>query len=219
MAEACDRGCTPAPLQGGLTLIGGPARVGKTTLARRLSAAVGPVELVHRDHLLHAAASVAAGDDLIALRKAPSITTHSPQEWLAALRDRDAVLWKATEAYCGAAHGGLVMEGGLWPDWVASIQRPHVAIFIVDTADSADRLVDITRVDPQNWMSRRGWSEEKVRKWAGYNQFRSTVIAELAGRHGYPVFDIADGIAAVQDEALSHLATHSDRAGMAVHGH
>lgn len=189
-----------------LTLIGGPARVGKTTLARRWTAS-RPVELVHLDHLRHAAAAVATGDELGALRKAPSIATHSPEEWLAALRERDAVLWKAAEAYCTAATGALVMEGGLWPDWVANIERPHVAIFIVDTGDSADRLVDIARTNPQSWMTQRGWSEEKIRKWAGYNQFRSTIIAELAVLHGYPVFDIVDGIDAVQEQALSHLAS------------
>lgn len=189
-----------------LTLIGGPARVGKTTLARRWTAS-RPVELVHLDHLLHATAAVATGDELGALRTAPSITTHSPEEWLAALRERDAVLWKAAKAYATAATGALVMEGGLWPDWTSNIQRPHVAIFIVDTGDSADRLVDIARTNPQSWMAQRGWSDEKIRKWAVYNQFRSTIIAELAEHHGYPVFDIADGIGTVQEMALKHLTS------------
>ncbi len=85
-----------------LTLVGGPARVGKTTLARRW-AATRQVELVHLDHLLHAAVAVASGDALCALRKAPSIATHSPREWLDELRDRDAVLWTAARAYAGAA--------------------------------------------------------------------------------------------------------------------
>ncbi|UHJ58767.1 hypothetical protein LT337_32200 (plasmid) [Mycolicibacterium fortuitum] len=200
-----------------LTLIGGPARVGKTTLARRWTA-TRPAELVHLDHLLHAVAAVATGDELSALRQAPSITTHSPEQWLAGLRERDEVLWKAAGAYSTAAKSGLVLEGGLWPDWVANISRPHAAIFIVDTGDSADRLVDITRADPHSWMAQRRWPEEKIRKWACYNMFRSTVIAELADRHGYPVFDIADGIAAAQDKALAYLATITS-AGMTVHEH
>ena len=189
-----------------LTLVGGPARVGKTTLARRW-AATRQVELVHLDHLLHAAVAVASGDALCALRKAPSIATHSPREWLDELRDRDAVLWTAARAYAGAAVHEVVMEGGLWPDWVAELELPHAAIFVVDTADDmADRLVEIARANPQSWMAQRGWSEEKIRKWAGYNRFRSEVIGDLAVRHDYPVFDIASGIAAVQDRALTHLA-------------
>ncbi|WP_237025303.1 MULTISPECIES: hypothetical protein [unclassified Mycolicibacterium] len=192
---------------GALTLVGGPARVGKTTLARRW-AATRPVELVHLDHLLHAAAAVATGAALSALRKAPSIATHDPKEWLHELRCRDAVLWTAARAYAGAAAHDVIMEGGLWPDWVAELQQPHTAIFIVDTADdTADRLVDITRANPQSWMAQRGWPEEKIRKWAAYNRFRSETIAELAILHGYRVFDVATGIASVQDQALTHLAT------------
>lgn len=212
---------TAGPTRGehaALTFIGGPARVGKTTLARRWTAD-RPVELVHLDHLLHAATAVATGGELSALRKAPSIATHSREEWLAVLRERDEVLWRAAEAYSTAAKSELVLEGGLWPDWTATVRRPHVAIFIVDTGDSADRLVEITRSDPQSWMAQRGWSEEKIRKWAGYNQFRSIFIAELADRHGYPVFDIANGIAAVQEEALTYLATHISSAWITAYEH
>ncbi|WP_157931590.1 hypothetical protein [Mycobacteroides abscessus] len=36
-----------------VTLIGGPARVGKTTLAQRIPTQA-PSELIHLDHLLHA---------------------------------------------------------------------------------------------------------------------------------------------------------------------
>lgn len=189
-----------------ITLIGGPARVGKSTLARRW-AALGPVELVHLDHLLHAAAAVATGDALSALKQAPSIATHGPKQWLAALRERDAVLWTAAQAYAGAARAEVILEGGLWPDWVARLQEPHTAIFVVDTsADMADRLIDITRSNPSSWMARRGWTDEKIRKWADYNRFRSEVIADLADRRGYRVFDITAGIATVQDQALRYLA-------------
>lgn len=98
------------------------------------------------------------------MRRAPSITTHGPAEWLAELRIRDEVLWKAANAYANSARNGLVMEGGLWPDWVANLHRPHVAIFIVDTADDAgDRLVEMTRNDPQSWIAERRWSEAKIR--------------------------------------------------------
>lgn len=192
-----------------LTLIGGPARVGKTTLARRWSTAQR-VECLHLDHLLSALAEVATGDALSALRRAPSITTHGPAEWLAELRIRDEVLWKAANAYANSARNGLVMEGGLWPDWVANLHRPHVAIFIVDTADDAgDRLVEMTRNDPQSWIAERRWSEAKIRKWATYNRIRSEDIAERAARHRYPVFDIAGGISNVQDEAVHYLTKHS----------
>lgn len=190
-----------------LTLIGGPARVGKTTVARRWAASRA-TELVHLDHLLHAVAAVATGNALAALRTAPSITTHTPTQWLSELRRRDAVLWTAAKAYTTATHDDLLLEGGLWPDWVHTLERDHTAIFIIDTADDmADRLVDITRTDPHNWMAQRGWPENKVRKWAAYNLFRSLTIADMATRHGYPVFDIAAGIDNAQAAAIRYLTT------------
>lgn len=212
--DRTDPSSPAAPTTDSIMMIGGPARVGKTTLARRW-AATRPTELVHLDHLLHAVATVATADALTALHKAPSINTYNPTEWLAELRCRDAVLWTSAKAYATAAHGDLLMEGGLWPDWVSTLERDHTAIFIIDTADDmADRLVDITRTDPRNWMAQRGWPEEKVRKWAAYNLFRSMTIADLATRHGYTVFDIAAGLDSAQDEALRYLtaaATSSPR--------
>lgn len=198
------------PHAAALTLIGGPARVGKTTLAQRW-ATTHRTELVHLDHLLSALTAVATGSALDALQRAPSITTRSPSEWLAELRIRDEVLWNATEAYANSTSDALVMEGGLWPDWVARLQRPHAAIFIVDTAnDAADRLVDITNNDPQSWIAQRGWPEQKIRQWATYNRFRSEEIAAHAALHGYPVFDIAAGISQAQDDAIHYLTTTTE---------
>lgn len=188
-----------------VALIGGPARVGKSTLVRRLVAEC-PSELVHLDHLRSALLSVAGVGEAAALRKAPSIATNTPKEWIAQLRARDAVLWTAAQEYVAAAQDALVLEGGLWPDWVAGLEQWHVAVFVVDTAaDMADRLIEIAEREPDSWMARRGWSHDKIRIWAGYNRFRSEHIAEAAERHGYPVFDIAAGISSVQDRALRYL--------------
>lgn len=196
-----------------VTLIGGPARVGKTTLARQWAAAQR-ADLVQLDNLLHAVAEVAIGKSLQALQKAPSIATHNPREWLAELRVRDEVLWKAAQGYLNKSQGALVMEGGLWPDWVASLERPHTALFIVDTDIAmADRLIDITRTDPLSWMAKRGYSEDKIRKWADYNRFRSEDIAERAVSHGYPVFDISGGIDRTQREAIRYLTDNYGRSG------
>lgn len=198
-----------------ITLIGGPARVGKTTLAGRWVGSRS-VEWVQLDHLLHSVAAVATGAARRALAKAPSVDAHTKEQWLSALRERDAVLWQAAHAYADVARGGLVIEGGLWPDWVAGLQRPHVGIFVVDTSQGmAERLIEIVRTHPESWMAQRGYSELKIRKWATYNRFRSQQIAELADRHGYRVFDIAatSGISDTQDEALRYLTELAGRRG------
>lgn len=198
------------PASAAVTLIGGPARVGKTTLARRW-VSMHPSELVQLDHLLHALTAVADADALAALQKAPSITNHTPQQWLSELRERDAVLWKAARAYAGAAQDPVVIEGGLWPDFVRGLDTAHTAIFIVDTGeDIAGRLVQMTRQNPQSWIAQRRWSEDKIRTWAAYNRLRSHHIADLANQYDYPVFDIATDFGAGQDLALQHLvAAHA----------
>lgn len=196
-----------------VTLIGGPARVGKTTLARRLVAA-SPVELVHLDHLLHALTSVADAEARACLQKAPSIDDCDPDQWLNEIRKRDRVLWTAASAYIAAAAAGigeLVIEGGLWPDWVHGLSGEYAAVFLVDTGDSASRLVDVARAHPESWMARRNWSEDKIRRWADYNRLRSEMITDLANEHGYRVFDIRDGIDVAGDCAfreLTSLAVH-----------
>ncbi len=192
---------TQAPI-----LIGGPARVGKTTLSRRLALHTSAA-LVQLDHLLHAVCAVAAPESRIALEKAPSIKTRTPKQWLDELRERDRVLWQAAHAYVIAAQGEpIIIEGGLWPDWVRELELEHNTAFIVDTGQSADRLVEIARTQPQSWMAQRKWPEHKIRKWAGYNKFRSEFIAELAAQHDYPVFDIADAMGPTLEEAFDHLA-------------
>lgn len=186
-------------------LIGGSARVGKTTLARRL-VQQSPAELVNLDHLLHPLAAVATTESLTALRKAPSINTYTHAQWLGELRERDRVLWEAALEYMKAAQGEpIIVEGGLWPDWVPELAHEHTAIFIVDTGDSADRLVKIAETNPHSWMAQRRWPEEKIRRWASYNRYRSQTIADLAVAQGYPVFDVADAIGPAQDRALKHL--------------
>lgn len=102
------------------------------------------------------------------------------------------------------------MEGGLWPDWTAQLDVDHAAVFLIDTGDSADRLVSIAKQYPNSWMARRQWPETKIRRWAKYNQFRSETIATLAEKHGYPIFDISHGQTRAQDQALRKLQTFAN---------
>lgn len=127
---------------------------------------------------------------------------------------RDRVLWDAARAYLErAGDEDVIVEGGLWPDFVAASTTSSEAVasarvvFLVDTGDSAQRLLHIAHTVPGNWIARRGWPDEKIRRFADYNRYRSEQITLQAKTFGYPVVDIADHgqMSGAHDAALTHL--------------
>jgi hypothetical protein len=194
-------------------LIGGSARCGKSTLMHQAQAALA-CPAVPLDLLLKALVPVATPTNQAKLQARPKVEQLSVTQWLQALRERDQVLWQAVRGLVEAAshsQSDLVIEGGLWPDYVAEIADDADdmrAVFLVDTSsDHASRLVQLARssATQNNWM--REWSDDKLKKWAGYNVARSRLIVELAEQHNQPVFDIAgDGLGEMQRQALALLA-------------
>lgn len=202
-----------------IRLIGGSARCGKSTLSRSVVAATTGSQLVSLDNLLESLAVVADAKTRAALRTAPGVYTHTPQEWVSGLRVRDRVLWDAARAYLDrAGTEDVIVEGGLWPDFVAATSTGMVGsarvVFLVDTGDSAQRLLHIAHTVPGNWIARRGWPDKKIRRFADYNRYRSEQITAQASAFGYPVIDIADHgrMCGAHDAALTHLTGLDRRA-------
>jgi hypothetical protein len=190
--------------------IGGPARCGKTTLTHQAESLYSGQQ-ISLDNLKHAFVALAAEAVQATLQPAPHLNEHATKdEWITILRDRDRLVWAGAKAYLAAAaenNDDVLMEGCLWPDYMADIKAPYRAVFLVDTSpDHADRLIAAARNESthNNWM--REHDDDWMRTWAEYNIGRSQLYKQLGQEHDQPVFDIADsGIVEAQAAALEYL--------------
>lgn len=195
-------------------LIGGPPRCGKSMLASKL----------HE----HINGDILSGDAIM-----PSLRQFTRPEWhpdlfeqvidpyresdpikkrIDRLRRRDKVLWQFLAHYFEANDyqlgADILVNGLLWPDFISNLSFEHKAAFLVDTSpDHAHRMIEIRDSDAKNnWMHDRGYTDEKIVKWAEFNIGRSRRTIELCKKHNYPYFDIADGgIDQAQARAFEYL--------------
>lgn len=192
-------------------LIGGPARCGKSTLARQ-ARAHSQGQVISLDSLKKAILPVASPADRQELLLTIDDTRHTIKQWLDLLRRRDRIIWKAAKAFIEAAvetGDDVIIEGNLWPDFISELPAGLNCrtVFLIDTSPRhADSLIKIARspATDNNWMT--DWSEDHLQNWATYNIARGRLIKRLAREHHQPVFDIADaGIAQAQADALAYL--------------
>jgi hypothetical protein len=194
-------------------LIGGPARCGKSTLAKRLRRQID--------------GQAVAGDAFVHALKAnlepswmPDIfdhdVAHVGMERAAAevdrLRRRDETMWQFYQAYLETAHqdapdDDLLLEGNLWPDYMELFTLPHRAVYLIDTSigEQVERLAGIRdSLSDNNWM--QNFTDEKLREWVSFNVVRSKRYRELCDASGTRYFDIAElGIDTAQQQAFEYL--------------
>lgn len=194
-------------------LIGGPARCGKSTLARRLRKEID--------------GQVIAGDAFVhALKKnldpswVPDIFDHDvahvgierAKAEVDRLRRRDEAMWQFYQAYLETAHedapaDDVLLEGNLWPDHMELFELPYRAVYLVDTSveEQAARLAGIRDgLSDNNWM--RNFTDAKLLEWATFNALRSRRYRELCEANGVRYFDIAEyGIEDAQRQAFEYL--------------
>ncbi len=175
----------------------GPARVGKSTLFRSLAPLVGG-QAVSADLLKASIEHCTDPWPGHPLRNRPEVGECGAEEWVVSLRARDRAIFDGLVPFLVAADDygdDVLVEGGLWPDHIAMLPIEHRAVVLVDTGPGhGDHLIRAARRSDSahNWQA--GWSDTKLRQWAGHNRYRSTVFARLAGRCGYRVVDVASGL-------------------------
>lgn len=192
-------------------LIGGPARTGKSTLARQLrkkadsqavsldGIRIALKETVHEDwlpDLFHGVREI--------------VYTDSPYELkYDNVRKRDRIVWDFVRSYfkdVEYAQDNITVEGTVWPDMVSDLPYDYRAVFLVDTSENLlDRLLEIKRTaEHSNWM--KDIDDERIAKWAEFNVMRSKKYIELCTRHGSVYFDIREhGIDDAQKRAMDYL--------------
>lgn len=196
--------------------IGGPARCGKTTLAKRVRKEING-QVVSGDAMvasLQATLSAADFPDLFVHTIDPIQPSDAPLAKLVRLRRRDDVVWPFYYHYLISVHDhsndDILLEGNLWPQYIEEISWNHKAVFLVDTSpDQAERLITLRDENGENdWMLDDHYTDDHIRQWAEFNILRSQQVIDLCKRHDQVFFDIREhGLQGAEDKAFAYLCT------------
>lgn len=194
-------------------LIGGPARCGKSTLAKRFRREIDG-QVLSGDAFVKALQATLEprtlpdvfDRDVVAVGSLDRLETKVDR-----LRRRDEMMWQFYEAYihtavADAPQDDLLLEGNLWPDYLELLPYEHRAVFLIDTSKTQfERLKNIRDgVSDNNWMQE--YDDDKLKVWSEFNSLRSRRYVELCKKLGYEYFDVAKlGIEAVEQAALEYL--------------
>ncbi len=196
-------------------LIGGPSRSGKSTLAKRVRKHIDG-QVISADAFqasLHEALKPEWEPDIFIDVINPIGDQQSDLAKVKRGRERDNAMWQFFAGYLKeAVHisgDDVLLDGMLWPDYIAALPLKHQAVFLVDTSpEQAERLIKI-RDDggsDNNWMGEHQYSNNKIHKWVSFNTARSKLCIELCEKYNYPYFDIADGgMQVAENRAFEYL--------------
>lgn len=182
-----------------LILVGGAARVGKTTVVRKLLKTY-PYYSLSIDDLKYMIRKSALIENQIS-----SQDFCYPEVWLKKVRERDFSLWQWTKEYIISSLNHnlpLIVEGGIWADYVnesikefvsANDKVKIITLFIVDgtnVIEASKRFLALKNSDPYNWLNK--YNEEQISLYAECNKLRTDNTIELANNYNYLVYDIND---------------------------
>ncbi len=200
---------------GKILLVGGPARVGKSTLVKNMRFEVNG-QIVAGDAFSHGvreSVTVEQFPDLFVKEVDKPELTDPHDQHVDRLRRRDQAMWPFYKNYIQAvAHESdddLLMDGNFWPDYLAELEIGHRAVFLVDT--SPDRASTLKRIRDDetatnNWMRERSYTDEKIELWAQMDKVRSRKIIKLCELYDYTYFDLAiHGMSRAQELAKEYL--------------
>lgn len=196
-------------------LIGGPSRSGKSTLASRVRKHIDGQVLSADAFLasLHAVLKPEWEPDIFIDVINPINDRQSDGANVKRGRERDKVMWQFFVGYLKEAerisNDDVLLDGMLWPDFIAAFPLRHKAVFLVDTSPGqAERLIKIrdSGGSDNNWMGEHRYSDDKIRGWVSFNIARSNLYIELCKKHNYQYFDIADaGMQVAETRAFEYL--------------
>lgn len=199
-----------------LYLIGGGARCGKTTLAKKLLAQKPGAAYLSGDSFrstlkpvlpVFHTSSVDAADPTAYIAYYKEHTEQAIDETIT----RAEALWPFIERYITAygreSDGDLIIESvDIWPQLIHQLTVPHKAMFMIDTDATQWKRVT-AHLGENDWITAKGLTPEQIEAWASYNAPRGSRIITLCEQYGYPYKDIAAlGFEAAQDTALQELA-------------
>lgn len=198
-----------------LYLIGGGARCGKTSLAKKLLHQKPGAAYLSGDSFRSALKPV------LPVFHTSGVDASNPEAYIAYYKKhteqaidetivRAEALWPFIERYITAysheSDGDLVVESvDIWPQLIHQLDIPHKAMFLVDTdATQWKRVTE--HLSENDWITTKGLTLEQIEAWASYNAPRGNRIIELCEQHGYSYQDVATlRFEAAQDAALQEI--------------
>jgi 2-phosphoglycerate kinase len=196
-------------------LIGGGARCGKTSLAKKLLSLKPGCSYLSGDSFRQSlkpvlpsfhTSGVNSSDPEVYIRYYNEHTKKAIDETI----KRAEVLWPFIEryiiSYCKESNDDLIVESvDVWPQLIQKLEIAHKAIFIVDSNVTQWKRVT-SHLGKNDWITAKQLNSEQIEAWASYNAPRSKRIIEMSSHYGYEYKDIAEiGFEAAQDEALISL--------------
>jgi hypothetical protein len=203
---------------GRVLLIGGSARVGKSTLATRLRSQLN-CQAISGDAMAKSIKNSIREEWLpdLFVHKGMSAVEFEQlpiDERINQLRARDRALWTFASDYITAilheSTEDIIYCGGLWPDHIAAAPLDFEVVFLVDTspnrAEFLKHIRDTSTDSANDWMRDQGYTDERIEAWAQFDIERSRRIIELCKEHNMSYFDIAEhGIDQAQELAGQSL--------------
>jgi 2-phosphoglycerate kinase len=186
--------------------IGGPPRVGKSTLALQ-AIAKHPMLATTTDALRYVLWDIMPGEttpDLYAVAehegKTEELLRHhlqtKPQDFLDAYRRESAAVWqhavlKFVESNLMRGRDVLIEGTAILPEFVTRFDGNYTSIFLGNQSPAHTTFVQkLTRTRPQDWMA--GYSNETIEAYMNCYQLLDEQIERETKRHGLPFIQVAD---------------------------
>ncbi len=196
-------------------LIGGGARCGKSTLAKKLLDELPNAAYLSGDSFRQSLKPIlpifhTSGVDSSDPEKYISYYKEHTEEAIDETLKRAEALWpfifRYIEAYSHESAGDLIVESvDIWPQFVRQLTTAHKAVFLVDT-DAAQWRRVTEHLGENDWVRAKGLTAEQIEAWAFYNAPRGARVIEDAESNNYSSYDIAKlGFDVAQKRALDDL--------------
>jgi 2-phosphoglycerate kinase len=204
--------------------IAGAPRIGKTTLAHRLSKEIQG-HVVSTD-AIRAAAKKVCEDKSGPLFKINHYNALDPAEWLdrhlhrpeEVVEDQNKesnAVWQSIVSFCNSFYeddSNHIVEGvHLLPSLVAAMEnQPNKVVYIGNTTDEhVESILEYSRNNTDRcWLTVYGYTEEKMRGIANVVKQQSLYFKTEAEKYNLPYFEISDDdYASDMDKVINYLTS------------
>lgn len=184
-----------------LYLIGGSARVGKSTIARTLRSQLIGSQSLSGDSLRqvlkpHIPKNLHGGFDLRDPAEYISYYTHHASQEIANLEQQADAIAPYLSTYIDSIHlessDDLIVESvDIWPNFIRQIKQPYKVVFLLDTSKSQWQRIKQSD-DEYSWLLGRKLTNEQLKAWAIFGVARSKHIKKQCITKNLPYIDLAE---------------------------